>query len=253
MQKPNNSSQDIAIIIPVFNEPPAFIDQLDRLISAKVFREIIVVTSALDLSENTTFLNNAIKQRQQHQPSLQWLCLEEKGRAYQMNNGASAASCRTLLFLHADTAMDEKKSSEEINHAVAQGFDWGRFNINITTDTTLKAWQKLAFFSIASLINLRSKYTKIATGDQAIFINRELFLQLGCFDNLPLMEDVALCKKLKVKKKSPYCSKVRVNTSARRWLNHGILRTVVLMWRIRYRYWQGASAESLAALYKEAR
>ena len=102
---------------------------------------------------------------------------------------------------------------------------------------------------VAALMNLRSRATGIATGDQAMFCTRAAFAQVGGFPVQPLMEDIELSRRLK-RLGPPACLRARVRTSGRRWEQRGVWRTIVLMWRLRWRYWRGASPDSLARAYR---
>jgi rSAM/selenodomain-associated transferase 2 len=164
-----------------------------------------------------------------------------RGRARQMNAGAARASGDVLLFLHADTTLPPDATAR-ITEAVARGAGWGRFDVRIAGRS---AWFPL----IGTMINLRSRLSGIATGDQAIFVQRPLFYQLGGYAALPLMEDVELCRRLK-RLGPPACLRQQVITSGRRWERHGVWRTVWLMWRLRWRFWRGESAERLAEEYR---
>ena len=98
-------------------------------------------------------------------------------------------------------------------------------------------------------MNRRSRWTGIATGDQAIFIERGLFEQLGGFPDQALMEDIELSRRL-LRVSRPACLRARVRTSGRRWEQRGVWRTIVLMWRLRWAYWRGVPAERLAEAYR---
>jgi hypothetical protein len=104
---------------------------------------------------------------------------------------------------------------------------------------------------VAALMNLRSRLTGIATGDQAIFVSRAAFRAVGGFPALPLMEDLALSRRLR-RLARPACLAAQVATSGRRWERHGVWRTIFLMWRLRLRYWLGADPERLALEYGNA-
>jgi class 3 adenylate cyclase len=136
-----------------------------------------------------------------------------------------------------------------VRQALDSGAHWGRFDVRIVGDG---GGDSAMFPVIAALMNLRSRLSGIATGDQAIFVRRALFEQLGGYAEQPLMEDVELCRRLKALPAAgaPACLRERVATSGRRWLSHGVWRTIVLMWRLRWRYWRGASPEQLARLYR---
>jgi GT2 family glycosyltransferase len=102
---------------------------------------------------------------------------------------------------------------------------------------------------VATLMNWRSRLTGIATGDQALFMRRESFDQVGGFPDQPLMEDIEISRRLRALA-APICLAQRVATSGRRWESRGVWRTIVLMWRLRWRYWRGESAQHLAQAYR---
>ena len=161
-----------------------------------------------------------------------------RGRAMQMNAGASAASGGMLLFLHADTTLPGNALA-----LVMQCTErWGRFDVAIAGRSSLLP-------VVAALMNCRSRLTGIATGDQAIFVRRDLFEEIGGFPEQPLMEDIELCKRLR-RRTPPACLRAKALTSGRRWDSRGAWRTIVLMWRLRLLYWLGVSAERLALAYR---
>jgi len=164
-----------------------------------------------------------------------------RGRARQMNAGAARADGEVLLFLHADTQLPEQADAAVLR-AVANGADWGRFDVRIDGRSPLLRL-------VASLMNLRSRLTGIATGDQAIFVRRELFQSLGGYPDQPLMEDIELSRRLRATSRLA-CLRARVRTSGRRWDNRGVWRTIVLMWRLRWSYWRGVPPEVLAREYQ---
>lgn len=167
-----------------------------------------------------------------------------RGRASQMNAGARAASGDAFLFLHADTLLPPQ-AQEAVLGALAAGADWGRFDVSISgADPLLSV--------VAMLMNARSRWSGIATGDQAIFVSRAAFEAVGGFADIPLMEDVALSKALR-RRSAPACLAARVVTSGRRWERHGTLRTVLLMWRLRLAYALGADPHRLARRYGAGR
>ncbi len=164
-----------------------------------------------------------------------------RGRASQMNAGAALAQGEVLLFLHADTRLPGN-ARVAIEQAIATGAQWGRFDVRIVGCSMM-------FPVIAALMNLRSRCSGIATGDQAIFVRRDLFERIGGYADLPLMEDIDLCRRLG-SHAAPACLRQRVSTSGRRWEQRGVWRTIMLMWRLRWRYWRGEPADALARAYR---
>lgn len=163
-----------------------------------------------------------------------------RGRAGQMNAGASAASGDVLLFLHADTELPPQ-ADRLITEALAAGHNWGRFDVRIDSSRMLLA-------IVSWMMNERSHLSGIVTGDQGIFVRRELFENVGGFPKLPLMEDVTLSKLLR-REGRPARIRTPVVTSARRWEARGAWRTIGLMWRIRWQYFFGADPATLAVRY----
>lgn len=163
-----------------------------------------------------------------------------RGRAAQMNAGASVARGDVLLFLHADTKLPENADALIRNGLAQSGRVWGRFDVRFDHDGILPL--------IAVMMNLRSRLTGIATGDQAIFVTRAAFDAIGGFPAQPLMEDIALSSRIRRISRPAYI-RTRVTTSARRWRKQGILRTVFLMWRLRLAYFLGADPAYLARQY----
>ena len=164
------------------------------------------------------------------------------GRARQMNAGAAVARGEVLLFLHVDTALPADAPAA-IAQALARAAAWGRFDVRIDGRSRLLP-------VVAAFMNWRSRWSGIATGDQALFIRRDLFDTLGGFADQPLMEDIELSRRLLRRGHAPACLRQRVTTSGRRWDEHGAWRTIVLMWRLRWLYWRGTPAEALARLYR---
>lgn len=218
----------IAVIIPIYNEGKNLPDLLQR-ISQRQQVEIIFVDGGS--SDNSVELVRGSG----HQ-----LVLAARGRARQMNAGAQRASADVLLFLHADTQLPESWPGlvvEALQDAV-----WGRFDVII--DGVGPAYNIIAF-----MMNWRSRLTGIATGDQALFMRRELFLQLGGYAEIALMEDIELTGRLRRYGRAK-CLRQKVVTSARRWQQKGVVKTVILMWWLRLAYWLGVSPDKLVQWYR---
>jgi len=162
-----------------------------------------------------------------------------RGRGAPMNAGAALGTGDALLFLHADTTLPAN-AGRLIDAALARRA-WGRFDLRIAGRHPLLA-------VVARLINWRSRLTGVATGDQAIFVRREAFLAVGGFPDLPLMEDIAISRRLK-RLCRPFCIGTPVVTSGRRWEQNGVWRTILLMWRLRLAYYLGVEPALLAERY----
>ena len=159
-----------------------------------------------------------------------------RGRARQMNAGAAAARGDALLFLHADTRLPP--NAAQLVLAALSTRRWGRFDVQIDG----RHWLLRV---VACAMNLRSRVTGIATGDQAIFVRRDAFTG---FPEIALMEDIAFSRAMK-RRGRPACLRERVRTSGRRWESRGVLRTIFLMWRLRLAYFFGARPDKLARIY----
>jgi rSAM/selenodomain-associated transferase 2 len=153
-----------------------------------------------------------------------------------MNAGARHAAGDVLLFLHADTALPQE--ADRIITENLQKHVWGRFDVEIQGRHPLLRL-------VGCAMSLRSRLTGIATGDQAIFVRRQAF---DGFPEIALMEDVAFSREMK-RRGAPACLRSRVRTSGRRWESRGVLRTILLMWRLRLLYFLGVRPERLARLY----
>jgi rSAM/selenodomain-associated transferase 2 len=163
-----------------------------------------------------------------------------RGRAAQMNAGAATARGEVLLFLHADTTLPQNADRLLLDAFGRSPCAWGRFDVQIEGRTFLTI--------VATMMNLRSRLSGIATGDQAMFVRREPFRAAGGFPEIALMEDIALSRRLKQFSR-PLCIGEPVITSGRRWEKHGVLRTILLMWRLRLAYFFGAEPGALARQY----
>jgi rSAM/selenodomain-associated transferase 2 len=169
----------------------------------------------------------------------------ERGRARQMNCGARHASGEILLFLHADTRLPESALNDIGNALGDERCPGGRFDVELEgSHWMLKI--------IGALINYRSRATKVGTGDQAIFVRRDVFERIGGYPDIPLMEDIALCRALKRLGRIA-CLRSRVVTSARRWESDGVWSTIVRMWTLKFLYLAGVSPARLIKFYADTR
>lgn len=236
----------LSIVIPLLNEAdnlPKLMGHLAHLNPAP-YQVILVDGGSTDNS--VAIAKELIESLIDSSPSvisgqvIDWQIIESAaGRALQMNAGAELATGDVLLFLHADTQLPNHAIAD-ITSAVRQAA-WGRFDVRLDSS----AWMLKV---VSQMINWRSRFSGIATGDQAIFIKKPLFEQLGGYPQQPLMEDIELCKRLKAIGK-PACLRSKVITSARRWQQYGTWRTIGLMWHLRFDYWRGVSADNIKQRY----
>jgi len=218
----------VSIIVPVLDEAASIAATLGALQRARdEGAEVIVVDGG---SRDAT--------RALSRPLADTVLQAPRGRASQMNAGALAATGDVLVFLHADTTMPPH-ALQAIDAALDERHAWGRFDVTIDGRHPLLP-------IIAAAMNARSRLTGIATGDQAIFVRRAAF---PGFPDIPLMEDVAFSKAMR-RRSAPACLGEKALTSGRRWESRGVLRTVVLMWRLRLLYFLGVPADRLARLYR---
>jgi rSAM/selenodomain-associated transferase 2 len=222
----------LSIVMPVLNEAADIAAALERLSPLRRDGVEVIVADG-GSSDNTRSLAAPLCDRVIDAP---------RGRAAQMNAGAAAATGDVLLFLHADTQLPDG-APRLIRDGLADGAHvWGRFDVRIDGPYALAI--------VATMMNGRSRLTGIATGDQAMFVTRAAFERAGRFPQIALMEDIALSARLK-KLSRPLCLAARAVTSGRRWQRHGVLRTILLMWRLRFDYWRGADPQDLARRYAE--
>jgi len=221
----------LSIILPVLDEADIIADALAALAPLRQRgAEVIVVDGGS--RDGTVDLAR---------PAADRVIASPRGRAAQMNAGAALARGAVLLFLHADTRLPGSADALALAGLERSGRAWGRFDIAIAGRSPLLA-------IVAAAINFRSRLTRIATGDQAIFVSRDVFAAVGGFPDIALMEDVALSRALK-RVSRPVCVAAKVPTPGGRWGQHGVLRTVVLMWRLRLAYFLGAEPATLARRY----
>jgi rSAM/selenodomain-associated transferase 2 len=222
----------LTIIVPVLNERSVIASLLESLAP---FRDRGVELVVVDGDSKDGTLQIA-------RPGADQLVVAPCGRARQMNAGAALARAPILLFLHADTRLPPNADELILNGLAATGLEWGRFDVRIEG---VSRWLPV----VAWLMNVRSRVSGIATGDQAIFVTRCAFDATGGFPDQPLMEDIELSSRL-LKRGRPLCLGLPVITSGRRWASRGVWRTIVLMWWMRLLYFFGVAPERLARLYR---
>jgi len=219
----------LTIVLPVLDEAAIIVDALAALAPLRARGAEVIVADG-GSSDGTVNLA---------QPYADRVIAAPRGRGAPMNAGAALGTGEMLLFLHADTTLPDD-ADRLVAHALAQRA-WGRFDLRIAGRHPLLA-------IVARMINWRSRITGVATGDQAIFVTREAFDAVGGFPDLPLMEDIAISRRLK-RLCRPLCIATPVITSGRRWEYHGVLQTIVLMWRLRLAYYFGVEPARLAMRY----
>ena len=221
----------VSIVIPVLNEAEHIADTLISLASYRSQgHEVVVIDGGSN--DDTVSISQQYADR---------VLRSDAGRAMQMNSGIDEASGDALLFLHADTRLPADAVAKLI-HALEDGYFWGRFNVRLSG-------KHFMFRIIERMMNLRSCITGVVTGDQAIFVSHESIEIVGAYPRLPLMEDIVFSKRLRELGR-PACIRQQVVTSSRRWEDKGILRTILLMWRLRLLFFLGVPADRLARQYR---
>ena len=227
------SRMNISVIIPVLNEEKTIAPILDGLKQLAPY-EIIVVDGGSDDGTREICARSGVK-----------ILSSTRGRARQMNLGAKEARGDVLLFLHADTRLPGSALSDIAEALSDTRYVGGRFDIELDG----KHWMLKV---IGRLISYRSRISKVGTGDQAIFVRREIFERMGGYPEMPFMEDIAFCRTLKSLGKIA-CLRSRVITSARRWENDGVWRTILRMWILKLFYLAGVSPSHLKRFYADTR
>lgn len=221
----------LSIIVPTLNEAEGIVAMLESLREMRGRgHEVIVVDGGS--SDGTANLAAGLADR---------LLVASAGRASQMNAGARAAAGDVLLFLHADSRLPGAADRLVLQGLAAGGAAWGRFDVRIASAHPLLRL-------VETMMNLRSRLTRICTGDQGIFVRREAFDAVGGYPVQALMEDIAISARLR-RLSAPLCLRQRCLTSARRWESQGVLRTIILMWWLRLQYALGVAPARLARDY----
>jgi rSAM/selenodomain-associated transferase 2 len=226
---------ELSIVMPVLNEAVGIAETLQALAPYRARGvEVVVVDGG---SRDATVA--------QATPLADQVVSAARGRGAQMNAGVVCARGEVLLFLHADTRLPADADRIVLAALAWSGREWGRFDVKISGRSALLP-------VIAMFMNLRSRLTGIATGDQSMFVRRQAFEEVGGFPNTALMEDIALSKQLK-RRGRPICIGFKAITSGRRWDRNGVIVTMVTMWGLRLAYYLGAQPRLLARFYRDAR
>jgi rSAM/selenodomain-associated transferase 2 len=221
----------LSIVIPALDEAPNLARLLPDLARDCPEAEVIVVDGgSRDGTADVVARHSGAR-----------LLISERGRARQMNAGARQASGNVLLFLHADTWLPAAAASAIESALADPGVIGGRFDVRFDSPRPV-------FRMVAAFMNARSRASGICTGDQAIFTRRSVFEAVGGYPDIPLMEDIELSRRLRRIGRMA-CLRLCVTTSARKWERDGILRTVLLMWTLRFLYACGMDAGRLHAWY----
>ncbi|MGZ8483162.1 MAG: TIGR04283 family arsenosugar biosynthesis glycosyltransferase [Candidatus Binatia bacterium] len=224
---------NISVIVPVLNEEKSIAATLQALVHLQPHETIVVDGGSQDRTAEIA-AECGVK-----------VILSERGRARQMNRGARQASGEVLLFLHADTRLPPTAFSDIAGAMGDPRYVGGRFDVELDG----KHWMLPL---VGRLISYRSRLSKVATGDQALFVRRAVFQRMGGFADIPLMEDIAFCRRLKGLGEVA-CLRSRVVTSARRWEVDGVWRTIFRMWTLKLLYLTGVSPARLKQFYADTR
>jgi rSAM/selenodomain-associated transferase 2 len=226
-------SPRLSVIVPTLNEAATIESCLHRLAPLRLRRVEVIVADGGSVDGTGELA----------EPFCDILVHSARGRALQMNAGARVASGDVLLFLHADTELPVN-ADVLILEALRRPSPhvWGRFDVRISGRVHLLG-------VVARMMSIRSRLTGVATGDQAIFCDREVFMLENGFPEIPLMEDVAFSKQLR-RRSPPSCLGAYVITSGRRWETHGVIRTILMMWWLRLAYVIGVPPATLSRWYR---
>lgn len=235
----------ISVIIPTLNEETVLARTLARTCELG-FTEIVVADGgSVDATRAIVRNFDGSRPPEEHAACSIVAITAPPGRARQMNTGAGVSGGDILLFLHADTLLPDRARERIVETLQDSSYVGGRFDVRFDPPTPL-GWV------ISTLMNLRSRLSGIATGDQAIFVRREVFEHMRGYSPIPLMEDLDLCRRLKPHGRVA-ALRDTVTTSYRRWARQGPWRTILLMWMLRFLYWLGVSPHSLARFYGAVR
>ena len=235
----------ISVIIPTLNEESTLERTLEHTFRLG-FDEIIVVDGgSTDRTRELALWFSLSQQRPAITACPVLAITAPRGRAVQMNAGAQLSRNDILLFLHADTLLPDEARDAIVNAMAEPTCPGGRFEVRFNEPTTLGS-------VISAMMNVRSRLSGIATGDQAIFVRRETFEAMSGYAAIPLMEDIDFTRRLKERGRAATLRR-QVTTSYRRWRSRGPARTIILMTALRLFYWCGVSPEKLSRFYTAVR
>jgi rSAM/selenodomain-associated transferase 2 len=226
--------ETLSVIVPMLNEAATIASTLHALRRGAPDAEIIVVDGG------SADMSVAIAR-----PLCDALISASRGRACQMNAGARASHGDALVFVHADTIVPSTFATDIASALSDPTVVGGRFDVQLDASN-------LPYRIISAMISLRSRISRTGTGDQAIFVRRDMFERLGGFPDFELCEDLEFSRRLK-RAGCVACLRARVTTSARRWSRDGVVRTVVRMWLIRAMYLAGVPPARLKRMYSDTR
>ena len=221
-------SPQLSIIIPVLNEAECLDQGLSRLFAMQWVTDHAEVIIS-DGGSNDDSLEIA----SQYPCSI---VRSKAGRAAQMNAASKTAQGQFLLFLHADSCLPE-----DFNRFIEADAKWGFYRLRLSDDAFI-------YRIIETAINLRTRFSHVAGGDQGLYFKRHFFESLNAYPKIPLMEDIAICKTARRLAK-PFVIRSAISSSNRRWRDNGIVKTVLLMWSLRLAYWLGVDPHRLHRLY----
>ena len=220
---------DISVVIPALNEEAVIGRSIQSAVNAGATEIIVSDGGSTDETQQRSREFGATK-----------VIRSIPGRGIQLNAGALFSSGQYVLFLHADNWLDAK-CLEQICDASEPA--WGAFEQQI--DSSRRAFRWIEYGNA-----LRVRFRSMAFGDQAIFVRRDIYKREGGFDEIELMEDVALSKKLRRIGK-PILLSGPVTISPRRWETHGIVKQTIKNWSLQCGYKIGVSPSRLATWYRQ--
>lgn len=223
-----------SIIIPVLNEAHLINDIIDHLHSLEGDEviEIIVIDGDPEGLTLKAILHDDVRQLS-----------SSRGRWIQMNEGAKNAKGNTLIFLHADTQLPLDALRRIATAMKGKRYVAGAFDLGIKSE-------RFVFRAIESVASLRSRITRIPFGDQAIFMRKDYFDEIGGYKDIPIMEDVEIMERIKKRGDKIFIIPQKVHTSSRRWEQDGILCCTLRNWFLQILYLIGISPHRLSKFYR---